>query len=406
MAILMINRARAVKLATLLFLMPLTAHAVWFEGQGSSTIENGEVDQARHKAVQNALLGLMYKGGASIRSVQVVKSGILASDKLTVKTNGEVHNMQVVREHLTQNKITVTVRADIFPMRTCNKDNYAKTLLVGPITLRQRVQAQMGGLYQLGATLSEQFYQQIQANNRRLDPRQLMTNPIASLSGFRNQARMLQVARALSSQYDVQYIMFGDIDDLSNYKSSSTSELTNVTAVTHHRSFKLSLFVVDGIKGDIVFHKNYSTNQEWNFDFTMKVNPDSGMFWNSQYGKAIQYIISSAIQDIQVGLYCKQTLADVVSIDDNQLVINLGQSNGVQVGDQFHLMRTRYLISQDGSQSNPIFNKGQMPTFKVVEVQSNRAILQAQHYSDMANVQVRDILIASSQLRGHTQTNY
>ncbi|MFM2480241.1 flagellar assembly protein T N-terminal domain-containing protein [Celerinatantimonas sp. YJH-8] len=394
-------------ISSLLLILPILAHAVWFQGEGSAEINDGEVDQARHKAVQNALLGLMYKGGASIRSVQVVKSGVLESDKLTVRTNGEVHDLQVMREHLTHDRITVTVRADIFPMRTCNRDNYSKTMLVGPITIQKREQAQLGGIYDLGSTLSEQIYQQLQISNRRIDARHLMMTPIASLSDRRHQNQMLQVARSLSSQNDVQYILFGHINDLSNYTTTQTSQLTGVDDITHHRGFKISLYVIDGIKGQIVFQKSYSTNQKWSFDPTRKVDVEGDVFWRSRYGKAINYILQNAIQDIQVGLYCQQTLADVVGIDDNQLVINLGQANGVQVGDTFKLMRTRYLISQDGAVSSPVFNNTESPEFKVVSIQPDRAILQADRYSDMANIQVRDILISATQLRGHTeQMNY
>ncbi|CAG9295909.1 flagellar assembly protein T N-terminal domain-containing protein [Celerinatantimonas diazotrophica] len=380
-----------------LLTVPMMAHAVWFQGQGSATIKQGEVDKARHEAVQNALLGLMYKGGASIRSVQVVKSGVLASDKLTVRTNGEIHDMQVIREKRTSDRITVTVRADIFPMKTCNQDNYAKTMMIGPITIRSRQQAQLGGIYQLGATLSQQIFQQLQLGNRRIDARQLMTSPIASLSDYRDQSSMLEVARSLSAQNDVQYVMFGTIDDLSNYTTDSTSQLTGITKTKHHRSFRMTLYVVDGIKSNIVFSKSYSTNQKWDFNFTMKVNPDSDIFWTSKYGKAIHYIMKRAIQDVQVSLYCKQTLANVVGIDNNQLIINLGQRDGVQTGDSFRLMRTRYLLSQNGTQSGPIFNQTQSPKFKVVSVQTHRSVLQAVRYSDMANIQLRDIMIASSQ---------
>lgn len=396
------------RLLALVFCMPLLAHAVWFKGSGSAEIKDGNVDKARHQAVQNALLGLMYKGGASIHSVQVVKSGILESDKLTVKTNGEVHDLQVMKEQLTKDRITVMIRADIFPMRTCNQDNYSKTMLVGPIVIHKRSQAQLGGIYELGATLSDQFYQRLQSNNRRIDARQLMTDPIESLSYGYQRSQMLRVARSLSSQYDVQYIMFGTIDDLSSYNTSSTSEFTTATEVKKHRSFKLSMYVVDGIKGQIVFHKTYSTNKVWSFDFTMKIDPQSDIFWTSKYGKAISYILKRAIQDIQVSLYCKQTLADVVSIDGTNLVINLGSTNGVQVGDTFKLMRIRYLMSQDGSYSNPLFNRKESPEFKVVAVQPERAILQPKRFSDMANIQIRDILIANTQMNQSDMpaTNY
>lgn len=391
----------------LLLALPMMAHAVWFQGEGHAEIIDGNVDNARHHAVQNALLGLMYKGGASVRSVQVVKSGVLESDKLTVRTNGEVHDLQVLRERVSDNHITVTVRADIFPMRTCSKDNYSKTMLVGPITIRKREQAQLGSLYKLGDSVSEQLYQQLQANNRRIDARHLINAPIALLSDRRHQNQMLQVARSLSSQYDVQYVVFGRIDDLSNFNTSSTNQVTGVTQITRHRSFKMSLFVIDGVKGQIVFNKGYSTNQVWPFNMTVKIDTYGDVFWTSQYGRAINYILQNAIQDLQVSLYCQQTLADVVAVDDSQLIINLGQVNGVEVGDKFKLMRTRYLISQNGANSSPVFNTGENPEFEVVSVQPDRAILQAKRFSDMANIQVRDILVASSLLHGReTQTNY
>lgn len=370
------------------------SYAIWLEGEGQAKIVDGQVDKARQQAIQDALLTLMYRGGASVKSLQVVKSGVLETDELTVRTNGEVYDMKLLVETIIDDQMTVKVAADIFPLNTCEKDSYAKTLFVGPFQLQKREHAQLGGVYRTPEEVSQRLFHRFKSKSKRVDARHLMTRQIAFDGRYANdiEPQMLKVARSLSQQYDVQYILFGKINDMSSYNETTTN-LLGMKNTVKLRNFQVKLYVIDGINGETVLRKNYGSNREWPFDVTMKLDVTGETFWSSEYGKLIDSYIDQSVSDVEDALYCRQSLATVVGLYNGQVVINIGQTNGVRKGDKFELVRQQYLMHLDGGLRGPIFNADQTQ-LTVVSVQSDRAVLATERYSDMANIQIRDVLVA------------
>lgn len=387
-----------IRLYKIVFLLLLTgysfsANALWFEGDGESLIINGQVAAAREKAIQNALLTLMYHGGASVNALQVVKSGVLEIDKLTVRTNGEIVDMHLLTENIIGDKIQVTVSADIYPFDSCKKDNYAKPLFVGPFELVTPAQAQLGGIYNISEEIGKRLYSQLQTNNRQVDARQLRTQSIAfnNSNSYDIERQMLSVAQDIYSQYDVQYILFGQITDLSDYNESATI-LGVSTSTTKYRNFQMQLYVIDAINNKTVFHKKYQAAREWPFDVTMRLDTAGSTFWYSDYGKLVNFYIDQSIDDIESSFSCETTLASVVSIYNNEkLVINLGQKNGVRKGDRFKVLRKQFVSFQDSGANGSLFNEDDT-VLEVVSVQPQHALLKATNIADMANIQIRDIL--------------
>ncbi|MDO6687824.1 MULTISPECIES: flagellar assembly protein T N-terminal domain-containing protein [unclassified Agarivorans] len=370
------------------------SYAVWFEGEGQAKIVDGQVDKARQQAIQDALLTLMYRGGASVKSLQIVKSGVLETDELTVRTNGEVYDMKLLVETIEDDQMTVTVAADIFPLNTCEKDSYAKTLFVGPFQLQKREHAQLGGIYRTPEEVSQRLFHRFKLKSKRVDARHLMTRQIAFDGRYANdiEPQMLKVARSLSSQYDVQYILFGKINDMSSYNETSTN-LLGMKSTVKQRNFQVKLYVIDGINGETILRKSYGSNREWPFDVTMKLDVTGQTFWSSDYGNLIDSYIDQAVVDVEDALYCRQSLATVVGLYNGQVVINIGQTNGVRKGDKFELVRQQYLMHLDGGLRGPIFNADDTQ-LTVMSVQSDRAVLATKRFSDMANIQIRDVLVA------------
>ena len=388
------TRLRTKIFILLLAVYSFNARAVWFEGQGKAMIINGDVATARQFAIKDALLTLMYHGGASVNSMQVVKSGVLEIDKLTVRTNGEVVDMHLLTEEITDNKIQVTVSADIYPFDTCKKDNYSKSLFVGPFQLATPAQAQLGSIYKLPEQVSQRLFNEIRNGSRQLDARQVRTQPIAfNNNGSMNiENQMISVAQDISAQYDVQYILFGRINDLSDYNETSTTLLGLGSALTKYRNYQMQIYVIDAINKKTVFQKSYSASRPWAFDPTMRIDVTTNTFWYSDYGKLVNFYIDQSISDIENTIACETTEASVVAVHNNKdLVINLGQDNGVRRGDKFKLMRQEFLNFQDSGKTGAIFNPDDT-RLEVISVQSQRALVRPIGNSDMANIQIRDVL--------------
>ena len=381
-----------------LFILLLTsysffAYPIWFEGPGEAIINDGQIATARQQAVKDALLSLMYHGGASVSSLQTIKSGVLEVDKLTVRTNGEVVDMHLLTEKIVNDKLKVTISADIYPFDSCKKDNYAKSLFVGPITLDTPEQAQLGGLYQLPETVTKRLYKHFKTKNKQINARQVRTRAIAfnNSSSEDIESQMLSVAQDISSQYDVQYILFGNINDMSSYDENSTNFL-GVSENVKNRNYHMQIYVIDGVNKEMVFQKSYGAHSAWPFDITMRLNPNESTFWSTDYGKLINYFINESANEVENAFACEPTLASIVSIYNNDnLVINIGKVNGVRKGDKFKLIRKQYVNFQNIDAQEAIFDAEDI-VFKVMSVQSTRAILKTADASNMANIQIRDIL--------------
>jgi len=202
---------------------------------------------------------------------------------------------------------------------------------------------------------------------------------------------MISVAQDIYAQYDVQYILFGQITDLSDYNENSTV-LGVTTATTKYRNFQMQVYVIDAINKKTVFQKQYQATRKWPFDPTMRLDTSGSVFWYSDYGKLVNFYIDQSIDDIKSAFSCETTLASVVSVYNNEnLVINLGQKNGVRKGDHFKVLRKQFVSFQDSGVHGALFNQDDT-ILEVVSVQPQRALLKATNVADMANIQIRDVL--------------
>lgn len=380
-------------LLALSLLSSISAHGTWFEGEGQALIVDGQIHEARQLAIRDALLSLMYQGGASVNALQIVKQGILEKDTLLIRSNGEVHDMHLLKESIQDQYLKVTVSADIYPLGNCVHDTYAKTLFVGPFELQKREHAQLGGIYRAPEEVSRRLFYRFKEHSQEIDARHLMTRRIAFNDRYSNdiERQILTIARDISNKYDVQYILFGSINDMSSYNETKT-DLLLFSSTVKQRNYQVRLYVIDGINEVTVLRKNYSGHREWPFDVTMKLDVTGETFWSSDYGKMVDAYIDQAVSDVQEALYCRPSLATVVSVYDDKLVINLGQVNGIARGDKFKLIQQRFINEQASNIADGIFNPSDTE-FTVIALQSDRAILKTDSVSGMANVQIRDLLL-------------
>jgi len=387
----MINRYQQALLVSILFAFAVNAQAQWFASEGKAEIIPGKIDESRDNAVSNALLSVIHKEGTSIESIQVVKSGVLSVNELTTRTNGEIHDMRLIDEQIINGMIYVSIEADLYPFSVCPQEKFAKTVFVGPFHLQARKQAQLGGIYHTDEAISQRLFNRLKSHSVKLDPRYGMTQQIAFTSDDRHnfELQILDVARQISHKHDVQYLLFGTIEDMSDYYENTTSLLFDTTV--HKRNFQMNIYLVDAINKVTIFQKNYASTTEWPYAMTLKFDVKSDVFWQTDYGKVIDENIEQAIKDVQQAVYCQPTMATIIAQYNDQVIMNIGHSNGVKKGDQFQLIRSQYVPQQTGSLQGPIFVPDDI-LLTVVSLQSDRAILKPQDPTAMNNIQIRDML--------------
>ena len=371
--------------------LPFSTQAEWFEGEGKAVIISNDINTTRDNAISNALLSVVHRAGASVESIQMVKSGELKVDELTVSSNGEIHNMKLISESISDGFMHVKIKADVYPFSSCPQEKYSKTLFVGPFHLETRKHAQLGGIYHSDEAVAQRLFYKLKGESTKLDPRYVMTQQIAFTKDTHHniELQILEVARQIASKHDVQYLLFGTIEDMSDYYETTDYLLYEETL--HKRHFQMNIYLVDGINQVTIFQKNYASESEWPYSMTLKFDVKSTDFWLSDYGKIIDDKIGEVVTDVTQALYCQPTMSTIIAQYSNKVIMNIGHRNGVKKGDQFQLIRSQFVSHQTSLLQGPIFIPDDI-LLTVVSVQSDRAILETTDPTDMNNIQIRDML--------------
>ena len=153
------------------------SHAQWVEATGTAQIRNGNKTEAKHNAVQNAIKDALLFAGASVSSVQQVTDGLLTQDHFKVTSHGNIEQMELVDEVHRGQFISVTIRADIiaeFEDNQCEASPFKKSLAITQMSLVNREQAKIGGLYNIGEALLQTFVQTDARTTRYRSPSPLV----------------------------------------------------------------------------------------------------------------------------------------------------------------------------------------------------------------------------------------
>ena len=109
-------------------------NAQWYEAQGYASTAKDSVEVARTKAMENALKKALLVAGASVSSIQQVVNGLLTQDQISIRASGSVNSIELIEELHSNDMISVTIRADIFPQeKKCFSLDYKKSILITKI---------------------------------------------------------------------------------------------------------------------------------------------------------------------------------------------------------------------------------------------------------------------------------
>lgn len=369
------------------------AIAQWFESTGQATIYNSNKKSARNKAIENALKKTLLVAGASVSSVQQVVNGLLTKDEVNIRATGMVNSFEIINEKHSDDMIEVTIRADIFPQqKQCFSEDYRKTLLITKSHLRHREQANIGKLYELNTSISQQLDELIKVNGQYLQSKVNIYNKTSFSRLHQSQAysEIKSLVTTLASNSDSQFVLFSEITDLS-LQAADSSAWQFWQGEKFNRHFNLSLFLYDGINGELIFDKSYRSAAPWNFAPRDTVNPANDEFWQSLYGQNITRMLKEIALDIDERLMCQPTQGKILNIEGNELLINLGKRHGVQINDKFSLLTHRNFLLANGK-THTGFNISPYQ-LKVLKISRDSAVLAPENNEQLGNIQIHDLAV-------------
>lgn len=383
----MFNKKVLLLIATLLTPM---SQAAWFEATGQAVIYNNNKTLARQQATQEALRQALLFAGASVRSVQQMTDGLLQDEDLEIRASGEVSQVELIREHYYEDYVEVAIRADIFPQEVqCSAGDYKKAIATTRFHFTAKQQASVGALFDLAMPLT----QRINAAFAKYAKHTVISD-IEPWSFFPTPQNLTYESMRLSEQLNSQYILIGDIVEL----STEIPETTYIDVAKFwsnkkigQRFIGLRIQLIDGANGDLLHDKTYQAVSPWPFDKYEQIDAYSATLWQSPFGKTIDSIFREIVIDIDDKLTCEPAFGRIIEVYQNRLSVNLGANHGMQKGDELSVFQMRHYFSTTGI---PHVQYNIHPS-KVVVIDTNRnsATLSVSDGTPLANIQPNDFVV-------------
>jgi len=370
-----------------------SAFTQWYETQGQAHIANGDKEAARVKAMENALKRALLVAGASVSSVQQVINGVLTQDQISIRASGTVNSFELIEETYSDDKVTVQIRADIFPQdKQCFSADYRKSVLLTRSNILYREHASVGSIYKLDSEVMRKLAGKINSEGYYLATKLAIKNKsgFARLNNSMQYEKIKNLTMSLSDHTDTQFIMFAEIPDLS-LTERTNSELKFWQKDHLDRHFKMNLYIYNGSNGELILDKQYQNKAPWTFDKRKSVDITSTNFWQSEYGKMIDSTLDTMISDIDENMMCEPTRGRIVKVDGNTILFNLGENQGVKVGDEFSLLHANNFIADSGK----TYSGFNVSPHKVKVISTSRESAKAITLEKnlLGNIQINDIAV-------------
>lgn len=364
--------------------------ATWYQGSALQPIDTLNFDEIRTQTIKNAIANAVMQSNSFIQVEDIVLDGLLQSSKTVLRSDGQIRRVEIISESIDDDILTVIVKVDVKPLISCQRDHYAKSLLIAQFPLLKPTQAAEGALFDIGIQTSKRF--ELQLNSEPM----VYVNSLLSGSlmpdsslGNLNQQYIEEVGRYLATEHNSQFILFGAIQDVSLFEQVQDGLL--VDDVILRRNFTIQLYLYDAIRDDMLLKKNYHGEGDWQYGDNYTVDTSNSLFWRTDYGRNMLHTIGSAVTDINDVLSCQQSLPQIIDKANGQLVINIGKQQGVKVGDEFEMVNRRFLQGENGK-SYPLLSVDHSQKLNVIEVNSQSAVLTSDSLSAINSSQIHNLV--------------
>jgi len=386
-------------------LMALPSRALTVEVVGQAPV-NGAMSHVRQLAMEDAMRKASLRAGAQISSTQLMEHGVIAEDKVKLRSDAQLKNVEVLWEDQLDGLYQIAIRADVSAQAMCpnSTQRYRKAIAVTGFGLANPMQASLGQLQNIEQDLPRVLVNTLndRGATHALDATRtsLFRDPRRAPSAETPQQR-LTTSVSLATQLGAQYVVSGVVRDLamqgevSDRRPGVTDKWLSLLGVEQgnsQRQFVVDVFVHDGLSGAMLFQRSYSTTGSWDLPRQQAVGFASPQFWQTGYGDQVRGLLTSVVDDLDEVLRCQPFMARVVKARGNRLHIEASAGAGIRPGDKFEVYRTGTFYNLD---LEPRTELSDMATEVVVkQVQPQFVVAEMKYTAEHLAIQRDDMVIA------------
>ncbi len=305
-------------------LQPVCAKSV--EVEGSAVITDGAVNKARLQAIQNAIRLAVLQTSARVSTASIVSANVMIMDSTKIRATGRVSNIVVVDEWRNDNVIHVLIRVTV-PENTGQASTATKgyrrklAVLQFHVVDRREIQDLPGIEIEYPRYLLRRIEQG--GGIIGVDATHYLLNSEANRAHYDAGHPEKETIVNLATMLGVQFVVSGVIRDM--------------TVVDHligeSRSLSLELQVFDGLTGVLLSRTAVNNNVNSAGLNDSDTLFGSRAFFSTDYGKAINTVVSRQIATIQSAIFRLPVTMRVVRSEGKQVYFDAGAISLVHVGD-------------------------------------------------------------------------
>lgn len=379
------------RLIALLIFVSFSSHAVWYESTGQAKIRNGDIEQARLMATEDAIQQALLFSGAQVTSLQQVVNGIWQTPTTQISSHGAIDQIEVIDEIQSSETLSVTLRLDILDdSETCQNSSLKKNIAITRAGFKFPEQATYGQIFELPKAYSNKLVNHLNQfshlfNTKADINRKLNTTSLFTAHHDANSSALIQ---QIADQNNSQFVWVSQIDDVSLGEQQSSS-LSFWQDKAFERFFSLNTALYNGLTGELMTQKRYDSFATWQTKKTARIDVNSEKFWTMPYGQEITDINLKLGQDLSSYLACVPAQARILNIDHDTIIISLGTENNLVKGQKL-----RVALRKGFNQKQLIIDTDYQ--LRVTQVNQNTAIAQVIGDKLLANVQLGDLVTLAS----------
>lgn len=364
-------------------LTPLTASAAWYEVTGVSTVLESN-NQARERALEDAIYQALRFSGADIAGLATIRPYLKEVRNDYQFSGDEIRQIQVINTEQKGGAMKLTVRIDIYPTaNACHKNQYKKGLVLSRFDIVTPQHAALGGVFRFGDDFTVLLQRQFET--------QAQSFVVQGITPYEISPTQPEMATMVAEDTGAQYLLAGSITDM----SATIDDPGLLKKEQTNRQLALSIDVMDGKSGEVIYQNIYRDIAAWPFERNSKVDTKTARFWTSPYGEMAQRVSRNILLDLESNLACRATTPEVISINGDMGQINAGRIHGVKYGDELALWHNASFTDQYGVNRTQ-FKKSNI-TMKVTRVYESSSEIDVSPVELGASVQIGDLVTKHTQ---------
>ncbi len=311
---------------SLLAALPVTAETI--EVIGQATIVQGNIDDARRRAHDNAIHQAQYQQGGEFSNEQTIVNGVVSQEQSQWRGRSQIESVEQLYETLDGNQLYLGLRIALAPITQQCKQRPSKVAVSLPVLqVTHRQNMQDGQLYEL-----DQSYTTLISHTLNGESQHSFIAPAAAFSlPMPAQENIQHITRSHNSHY----LLSLTLEDLSvdlPHKESLWSRKTPA----RERALALSAQLFDQ-SGQPIWQQRYRHRTLWPYAPNAAVNVYSDDFWQSDYGQQLQQVALQLSRDLDNQLQCVPLSGEITAIHGYQVSLNIGRNHGLELGETLQL---------------------------------------------------------------------